>query len=254
MLGARRSSASGRPGLPVSPGVSPTEVGGANASWLGTGVPANAGLTLSTLRRWTSSMTTPGPLMAPRSCATDARLAIRISSSIVSTSAPAPVGRYVMISPCGRALRLELVERAVDRREREAHADPVEAQALLDVRAQAVLFVLGEDTEQPRIEIVLGDRADATPGALAGDLTERHEELLDLVHGLGGLALLGGEDPRVERDGLEEQVEHRRRELDPAEAQIVEHVLELVRQPRHARRAEEPGEPLERVDRRGRRR
>ena len=41
--------------------------------------------------------------MALRSTSTEARLAMRISSSMVSMSAPEPVGRYVMISPWGRA-------------------------------------------------------------------------------------------------------------------------------------------------------
>ncbi len=83
----------------------------------------------------------------------------------------------------------------------------------------------------------------ATTPALAlralGDLPERDEQLLDLGGRLGDLALFGGEDAPVERDGAEEQVEQRRRELEAPEAEVVEHVLELVREPRHARRPEE---------------
>jgi hypothetical protein len=147
----------------------------------------------------------------------------------------------------GARVGLELVERGVDRRERKTDADLVEREPVLDVRAQTMLFVLGQDAEEAGVEVVLSDRADVASRALAGGLAERHEELLDVVHGLGRLALLCGEDPRVQRDRLEEQVEHPGREIDAPEAQVVEHVFELVRQTRHAGRAEEPREALERV-------
>ena len=66
--------------------------------------------------------------------------------------------------------------------------------------------------------------------------------------GSSALALLGGEDLRVERHRPEEEIEHGRAEIDPAEAQVVEDVLELVREPRHPGRAKEACKSLERVD------
>ena len=93
----------------------------------------------------------------------------------------AGAGREVRDDLAVRArLRLEVVEGAVDRREREAHADAVERLALLDVGAEAVLLVLGEDAEEPRIEVVLRDDACAAAAAPLRDLPERDEELLDL--------------------------------------------------------------------------
>ena len=157
-----------------------------------------------------------------------------------------------MISPCGFALRLELVERGVDRRERELHAQPVERRPGLDVGAQPMLFVLGEHAEQPGIELVLRDRRSAAAALSRRDTCAERERAAPSTSrsGLGRVALLGGEDAPVELDGPEEEVEHRRRELDAPEPQIVEQVLELVREARHhARRAEEPREPLQRVDR-----
>ncbi len=61
--------------------------------------------------------------------------------------------------------------------------------------------------------------------------------------------LLGLEDLAVELDRSEEQIEDAGRELEAAEAKIVEELLELVRERRHARRAEEPREALQRVHR-----
>ena len=76
----------------------------------------------------------------------------------------------------------------------------------------------------------------------------RDEERLHLVLRLGLVPFDRREDAPIELDRLEEEVEHRGRDLDSPEAQVVEQVLELVRQAAHDRGAEEPREPLQRVN------
>ena len=85
-------------------------------------------------------------------------------------------------------LRLELVEGAVDRREREAHADAIEALALLDVRAEAVLLVLGEHAEQPGVEVVLRDDARAARRRAAARTGRARRAAARPRRGIGALA------------------------------------------------------------------
>src|SRR5262249_14618117 len=133
------------------------------------------------------------------------------------------------------------------RRQREEDADAVEREALLDVGAEAVLLVLREDAEEGRVELVL--RHDRRVAALVAlrELAEGEEQLLDLALRLRAGAALGGEEPPVQGDRLEEEVEDRMADLGPTEAQIVEDVLQLVREAGHLRRPKEPGEALEGV-------
>ncbi len=142
---------------------------------------------------------------------------------------------------------LQLVERLVDGRELELHPQAVEPHPLRDVGAEAVLLVLGEDGEEAGVEIVRPQRRG--PRRPARALVEAADELVHLGHRLVLALLLGLEDAAVELDRAEEQIEHRGRELDAAEAEVIEQLLELVRERRHAVGAEEPGEPLERVHR-----
>ena len=193
-----------------------TGVGGANGSRAG-GRRRRRGGARAALHRCRARCapprsTTSGPVIALRSSSTEARLAIRISSSIVSASAPDARGQVRDDLAVRPRLGLELVERGVDRGEREADADAVEAQALLDVRAKAVLLVLGEHAEEPGIELVLRDDAGAArPRAAARPGRARRAAARPRATGSARLALLGGEDRAVERDRLEEQVEHARR-------------------------------------------
>ena len=55
-----------------------------------------------------------------------------------------------------------VVERFVDRRQVELHAQPVQTLVLLDVGAEPVLFVLGEDGQHAGIELVATDGAGLT--------------------------------------------------------------------------------------------
>ena len=70
----------------------------------------------------------------------------------------------------GAGARLQLVEGTVDGGEREQRTDAVEAEPLLDVGAEAMLLVLGEDAEEARVELVLGDGADPLSGAATRDM------------------------------------------------------------------------------------
>ena len=198
-------------------------------------------------RRRTSSIVMFGPATAPRE---DAEvLAARDEDlELDALGVAALAGREERDDLAVRArLRLQVVERGVDRRELELHAHPVEREPGLEVRAEPMLLVLGEDAEEPGVELVLRDDAAAAAALLLRDLTERGEERLHLRRGLGRVALRGREDAPVELDGLEEQIEDLRRELDAPEAQVVEQVLELVREAAHHRGAEEAGEALQRV-------
>ena len=97
------------------------------------------------------------------------------------------------------------------------HAHPVEREPRLEVRAKPVLLVFREDTEEPGIELVLGDDTPAAATLLLRDLAERGEEELHLGRRLGAVALGRGQDPAVELNGLEEEVEDLRSELDTPE-------------------------------------
>src|SRR6202022_1830030 len=72
-------------------------------------------------------------------------------------------------------LRLQLVQGRVDRRELELHPHAIEREARLEVRAKAMLFVFGEDAEEPGIELVLCNDASAAAAALLRDLPEGRE-------------------------------------------------------------------------------
>ena len=81
----------------------------------------------------------------------------------------------------------------------------------VNVCAKTVLFVLGQNAHQTRIEFVARD--DARPCAFAPlrDLREREEQLLHVGRGFAGTSALGSEDSRVERDRLKKKIEDRRR-------------------------------------------
>ena len=138
-------------------------------------------------------------------------LAIRMSSSMVSMSPPEPVGQVRDDLAVGPRLRLELVERGVDRRQREAHPDAVERDARwMLVRRRCSSYSVSTP-RRPGSRSYCATSPAPPPARWCASLPERDEQLLDLGGRVGGRALLGGEDAPVELDRLEEQVEDLRR-------------------------------------------
>ncbi len=118
----------------------------------------------------------------------------------------------------------------IDRGEREAHAQSVERDALGEVGAETMLFVLGEDRQHARVEIealeVVGRRLRS-----GGELLDRADEALD-VEG-ADLGVVRQESLEA-LDAFEEDVEDLLSERDLAEPERVERVLERVRERRRA--------------------
>ena len=80
-----------------------------------------------------------------------------------------------------------------------------------------------------------------------GEVRHLHQELAHALNGLVRAAARRRENLPEEIDGPKQQVEHLRGDLETTEPQVVEHGLQLVAQRRHGGRAEETGEPLQRV-------
>jgi hypothetical protein len=142
---------------------------------------------------------------------------------------------------------LHLLERFVDRRKIELHPEPVQAQTLLDVGAEPVLFVLGEHGQHRRVELVV-DGGARTARHAGTEPIELVDQLLEGAHGVVGLVALGGQDLPEHFDAAEEHVEGVGGELHPAEPEIVEDVLQPVRELTHLGGAEQPGQTLQGVD------
>ena len=187
--------------------------------------------------------------MAPRSCASDARLAIRISSSMVSASAPAPVGRYVMISPCGRAFALSSSSACRSSRARTARGSGRgPGPAWMFVRRRCSSYSV-RTPSSPGSRSYWATVPTSPPVRVAGDLTERRRGAArprararrprpSRRRGSARRARRPGRAGRAR--GSSVSIRPRRRSSSTSSS--------LMRQPRHARRAEEPGEALERVD------
>ncbi len=112
------------------------------------------------------------------------------------------------------------------------------------------LFSASSIVEKRRIELVICGR-DHRPGAAAthvGQLAELAHEPVDVAQRIGADSFFDREDAAVDADAAKKQVEHLLGELDLSEAQIVEHILELVRERAHACSAEKSGQPLQRMD------
>ncbi len=148
--------------------------------------------------------------------------------------------------------RLELVEPLVDRHQVERRVNAIKRSPRLDVLAQPVLFVLGQDRQQPRVEIVAAERRLLLLGRLRGG--HAIQPLDQIVDGDRRLARARarrrvGDDAIEQRHRLEQEIERLGFQLEAPEAQRVEQVLEVVREAGHARDAEEAREPLQRVHR-----
>ena len=106
-------------------------------------------------------------------------------------------------------VRLELVERGVDRRERKRDAQLVERHPVLDVRAKPMLFVLGEHAEQARDRARIARRATRRPrarGARSRRATTRSASMSEA--GSAPLPRSTREQVAVELDRAKHDVEH----------------------------------------------
>jgi hypothetical protein len=129
---------------------------------------------------------------------------------------------------------LDLGQRLVERRELELHAHQEQLEPLLHADEQAMLLVLREHCQERLIDLeVLEIRG--LRRRRRGELLQPLEDFLDAAH---LLRVVGGQDLPVDVDGGEQQIEHRVRELLTAEAQIVEHIFQPMRQLAHVLVAE----------------
>ena len=192
----RRTLAGSRPSAPAAPGPRRRRAG---STALRGGAASTRARCAAAARAGTSSIATLGPASAAPELA-ERRAARHEDLELDGVDVRARARRQVRDDLAVRPRAcLELVERAVDRRERELHADPVEPQALLDVGAEPVLLVLGEHAEEPGIEIVLRDDARAVrPRARCEVCPSATSSCSTSARRLGDLALLGGEDAAVE--------------------------------------------------------
>ena len=146
---------------------------------------------------------------------------------------------------------LDLLDAPVDRHQVELPGQPVDVGAGADVLAQPVLLVLGEHAEQARVELPAAEAVVLLrPGRRRSGRGRVQPAQVVGQPGRVQIAALArrGQRSAEQLDRLEQEIDGGRPRIDPPQPDGVEQVLQPVSQLGGAGQAEQPAQPLERVD------